>query len=454
MNEAIRQGETLRAPVSRARGFLVMVLAICMLAASSGCTGKTKPPVEPTELTIACFNEMTFDFIYRSALESVYPNTKFKIISLADPIYYRPDLDIRDALKEMFETKKPDLVILWDTQYRYAADAGLLRDLEDMAALNKFDLGTLYEGMLDKVRNNEEGKLYGLSPFFYSSAVYYNKTLFQRYGVPLPDQDMTWDEILRLAGLFVDRPGGENDVRGFSMTSLTKPYDLMSKIARTEGIEMYDKLANRLTFDSDKWHALISKVIAAYEHGTFKAEPYKAKGDTISQDEMVQRDLFAQGKAALTVASEYYVTQLKRQKQTFEWGLLPGPVQSRDPSRGGDVSVDSMFAIPAKSSHPKEAWKLIEGVMSERMSEVYSERDVGLPSRVKGRMAKDPLYEVFYQLRPMPQQSEYLLGVNEKKELLQIIDDETNAAIAGRKSVDDAVAGIQEAGSRLLPDRR
>ncbi|RKP47861.1 extracellular solute-binding protein [Cohnella endophytica] len=437
----------MRAAVLRARGrFLAMVLAVCMLAASSGCTGKSKPPAEPTELTIACVNQMTFDFFYRSALESVYPNTKFNIVSMEDPKYINPHLDIGVALKEMFETKKPDLVILYARQYRYVADAGLLRDLENMAALNKFDLGTLHEGMLDKVRNNEEGKLYGLAPLFHSSAVYYNKTLFQRYGVPLPDQNMTWDEILRLAGLFVDQREGDDGVRGFTMSWATNnPFDIMSYIAWTEGLAMYDKTANRLTFDSDKWHALISKVIAAYRNGTLIAD----------KDATRKRDLFAEGKAALTFADEYYVTQLKRQKQTFEWGLLPGPVQSLDPSRGGYIATDSMFAIPAQSSHPKEAWKLIEGVMSDKMGDIYSGFEFGgLPVQANGRAAKDPLYEVFYRLRPVPQQSEFALGVNEKNELERIINDEIGAAIADRKSAEDAVAAIQEAGTRLLPDRR
>jgi len=444
----------MRAAVLRARGRILAIgLAVCMLAVSSGCTGKSKPPPEPTELTIACVNQMTFDAFYRSALQSVYPNTIFKIVPMDDPIYYNTNLDIGVALKEMFETKNPDLVILYTQQYRYAADAGLLRDLENMASLNRFDLGTLYEGMLDKVRNNEEGKLYGLSPLFHASAVYYNKTLFKRYGVPLPAQDMTWDEILRLAGLFVDQPGGEDSVIGLNIPSLTKPFDLMSLIARTEGIEMYDKVANRLTFDSQAWRALISKVIAAYEHGTFNAEPFKGKGSIISQDEVRQRDLFAQGKAALRIADEYYITQLKRQKIEFEWGVLPGPVQARDPSRGGEVQTDSMFAIPAKSGHSYEAWKIIETVMSEKMGGVYAESEFGLPVQVNGRLAKDPLYEVFYRLRPMPQQSEFSLGINEKNELQRIIDDETGAMIGGRKSLDDAIAEIQEAGSKLLPDR-
>lgn len=443
----------MRAAVFGTRGrFLALALAVCMLAVSGGCTGKPKPPAEPTELTIAGINQMTFDGFYSSAFRSVYPNTIFKIVSLEDPAYNTPDPAV--GLKEMFETKKPDLVILYDVPYKYAADAGWLRDLENMASLNKFDLSALHEGMLDRARNNEEGKLYGLAPIFFSSAVFYNTTLFQRYGVPLPTRDMTWDEILRLAGLFVDQPGGEAGVQGLSIASLTKPFDLMSSIAETEGIGKYNKAANRLTFDSEAWHAIMSKVIAAYGHGTFKAEPYKEQGKYISLDEANQRDLFIQGKAALTVNADYYVAKLKQRKQTFEWGVLPGPVQSRDPSRGGDFTANFLFAIPAKSDHPEQAWKLIETVMSDRMSEIDSQRDYGLPSRVNGRMAKDPLYEAFYKLRPVPLQAEYSLGPDEQAELQRIIDDEIDAAVAGRKSVDDAVAAIQEAGSRLLPDRR
>lgn len=444
----------MRAAFLRARGrFLAVALAVCALAVFGGCIGKSKPPAEPTELTIAGINQMTFDAFYSSAFHSVYPNTVFKIVPMEEPVYYAADPAARAALRQLFETKKPDLAILSDGPYQYAANAGWLRDLENAASLNKFDLGTLHEGMLERARNNEEGKLYGLSPVFFSSAVFYNATLFQRYGVPLPKQDMTWDEILRLAGLFVDQPGGEEGIRGLGIASLTKPFDLMSSIARTEGIGMYNKAANRLTLDSEAWHAIMSKVIAAYEHGTFEVESYKAKGNYISMDESRQRDLFIQGKAALTVNDDYYVAQLKRQQQ-FEWGVLPGPVQSRDPSRGGNFTANFLFAIPAKSDHPEQAWKLIEAVLSEKMGEINSQRDFGLPSRVNGRMAKDPLYEAFYKLRPVPLQEGYSLGADEQEELQRIIDDEIGAAVAGRKSVDDAVAAIQEAGSRLLPDRR
>lgn len=87
------------------------------------------------------------------------------------------------------------------------------------------------------------------------------------------------------------------------------------------------------------------------------------------------------------------------------------------------------------------------------MGGVYAETEFGLPVQVNGRLAKDPLYEVFYRLRPMPQQSEFQLGINEKNELQRFIDDETGAMIGGRKSLDDAIAAIQEAGSKLLPDR-
>ena len=52
-----------------------------------------------------------------------------------------------------------------------------------------------------------QGKLYTLPYDFSDWGVYYNKTLFEKEGVPLPTDDMTWDDIFGLAQRFVKKEG-------------------------------------------------------------------------------------------------------------------------------------------------------------------------------------------------------------------------------------------------------
>ncbi|MDG0873339.1 extracellular solute-binding protein [Paenibacillus thiaminolyticus] len=56
--------------------------------------------------------------------------------------------------------------------------------------------------------------MYGLSPTFVSSAVYYNKDLFEQYGVTPPQDKMTWEQLLDLAARFpVEGSPRRTDIR-------------------------------------------------------------------------------------------------------------------------------------------------------------------------------------------------------------------------------------------------
>ncbi len=442
--------------MSKARGWLRKIapsLLAVSLAFVGGCNGKKPASVAPETLTIACYNQMTFDSIYRAPLQAVYPTAKFKIVPLDDPIYYAGDFG--NLLKSTFANEKPDLVILNTQVYRYAADQGMLRDLDKMASLHKFDMKPLFEGMLDQARNNDEGRLYGLSPLFRTSALFYNKTLFDRYGVPLPNENMDWDEILRLAGLFVD-PSKGDDVVGLHLDWLTEPFGLMSLIAQTEGVRLYDGAAHRLTFDSEAWRAIFSKVLTAYDYGTFKTVPYRTEAVdgviTVDQDEANARDLFGQGKAALTIGDDDLMRRLKKQNAPFEWDVLPGPVRTGDRERGGFASVDSFFAIPADSQHPEEAWNLIASTLSETTGKVYMATEFGLSANKRAwDPNKDPQYESFYRLKPVPAQPDLELKPEISRELYALVNEQVGLAIAHKKTIDEAIAEIQQTGSKLVP---
>ena len=76
------------------------------------------------------------------------------------------------------------------------ASRNQLLKLDDLVAKNGFDLSIYGPNFDDQVRYN--GALYSLP---YRSSVWviaYNKTMFQERGIPLPTDDMTWDQLLEL----------------------------------------------------------------------------------------------------------------------------------------------------------------------------------------------------------------------------------------------------------------
>ncbi len=64
-----------------------------------------------------------------------------------------------------------------------------------------------------------QGKLYTLPYDFSDWGIYYNRTMFEAEGVPLPTDDMTWDDIFGLAERFVKKEGGNQTRWGMTTFS-------------------------------------------------------------------------------------------------------------------------------------------------------------------------------------------------------------------------------------------
>lgn len=101
--------------------------------------------------------------------------------------------------------------------------AGLLLPLDSLVERDHFDLGALYEPVVRAIREAGAGTLYGLAPMFSAYALYYNKSLFERHGVPLPADGMTWDDVLRTAARFAGLAADGQPVYGLSFGEGWRP---------------------------------------------------------------------------------------------------------------------------------------------------------------------------------------------------------------------------------------
>ena len=85
-------------------------------------------------------------------------------------------------------------------------DAGILMDLTDVAKKMGFGPDTLTDSVRSLVMVKEmdkNGKLvdrqYTYPMNIFHLYIIYNKNIFDKYGVPYPPEDLTWEEYMKLA---------------------------------------------------------------------------------------------------------------------------------------------------------------------------------------------------------------------------------------------------------------
>jgi multiple sugar transport system substrate-binding protein len=106
----------------------------------------------------------------------------------------------------------------------------LLADLNELINKNSFDLSKLDPNVLDSIKMwGGNGELYALPLWSTYSALYYNKDIFDKFGVPYPKDGMTWDEAIELATKLT-RTDGHTAFRGIDAdlfgvySQLSMPY--------------------------------------------------------------------------------------------------------------------------------------------------------------------------------------------------------------------------------------
>ncbi|MDF2723390.1 MAG: hypothetical protein K0Q59_3065 [Paenibacillus sp.] len=72
-------------------------------------------------------------------------------------------------------------------------------DLSPLIKKYKYDIGRFEPAAIQSMQNAAGGKLYGLPKFLSSVVLFYNKDLFDQFGVPYPKDGMTWDDAHNVA---------------------------------------------------------------------------------------------------------------------------------------------------------------------------------------------------------------------------------------------------------------
>ncbi|MFD0694640.1 ABC transporter substrate-binding protein [Paenibacillus sp. GCM10027628] len=458
--------------------WMCTISAIMVTAALAGCNiaGKTSGTPgeggslkklgkdEKATIKVMYYDKNSFYQQYGNLFMAKNPNIDVEVVS--NQGIYGPGKDPEQALEKLIEEEKPDVLLVnGSDQLEKFVQKGILYALDDVIKQDKFDVENLLPSTLESIKAKGDGKLYGLAPEFYSQALYYNKDLFEQYGVELPKNKMSWEDVINLAKRFPTDGQGDQRIYGFSAYSYMRDgvgYQYMSSIGTTLGLSYFDPDQMKLTIQTDAWKKALQLTVDSLKSGALY-NPKSQNADNNAPrmyEDYLKENLFAMGKVAMTIDGNYMMQNLQEVKDRLKdvkpvnWDIVTVPVDPQNPDFSNSVSVSQLFGINAQSPNTRAAWEFVKYINGDEFARVMSKSSQNLQTRTTYAKEKDGHnLEPFYLLKPNPNNIykgfEKLPG-GFYQPFSTLANQEIQAVMDGKKSADDALKTIQEKGQEAL----
>jgi multiple sugar transport system substrate-binding protein len=152
-------------------------------------------PTDPVTLRFLVhgvnLTDTDFQNFYVEPLKKKYPYITLDIV--------RGNGTVGSLEKLIASNDMPDLMLLDNDWYMPLKQMGLPQDLTELIKKFQIDLNKLNPQIVQTVRNMDPG-IFPIMPYYTSAgAMFYNKDLFKKFGVPYPTDDMKWPEVIELA---------------------------------------------------------------------------------------------------------------------------------------------------------------------------------------------------------------------------------------------------------------
>ena len=237
-----------------------------------------------------------------------------------------------------------------------------LLDLTDRIKAANVDIsayGPSYQDITEKLTG---GKYYGLPYRTSQYALFYNKAIFDKEGIPYPTK-LTWNEYAELAKKLTKGEGADKQWGGYYADWMILPLGAIQ-----QGATILD---DDLTPVKD-WLNFLDKIYYQDQSHMSYKQMKSQSTDWIKQ--------FESGNVAMLVNGEWTVNMLKadiaagKTDIDFDMTLLPQPEGAGDPTTVGGVST--FMGINPKSKNIDAAFKFVQFVTGEAGESIIAQSSV------------------------------------------------------------------------------
>ncbi|RKN75985.1 extracellular solute-binding protein [Paenibacillus ginsengarvi] len=336
------------------RFFAAAAMPALLLAACAGGEKGTsslpetkKQSEEPVELSFyysgGNYGEQRFMEIIGDPIMKKYPHISIKYyqtskangsegISLADAVATGTPIDVLYAsLANVSQSLLP---------------YGLQYDHAELIKKHNYNLNALVPQTVDAIKGLGGGVLYGLPSGVGSLYLYYNKDLFDKFGVAYPQDGLTWDQLYELT-----KKMARTEV-GIKYRGLSIGWTYIATFNQM-GAGLVDPKTNKALFAKDeKWQKLVSNLIRFYQIPGNEVDAASSKWKT-------QFDEFVNGTAAMVLTANNMSKDWKGRVDVATFPVFPDK-----PGVGGGL-IPNFFGVTSISKHKDAAFQAISVLTSK-----------------------------------------------------------------------------------------
>jgi multiple sugar transport system substrate-binding protein len=317
----------------------------------TGAEGKEAESNEPVTLTLypqTALSEDQFQNFFVDPLKQKYPNITLQLLNKT--------MGTLDQL--LAQGTFPDIV---DAGYQFTGTMVQLeaaQDLTDNVKQNKLDLNRFEPAAIDTIKAYaKNGELLGLPFKMNFGVLYYNKDLFDKFGVPYPQDGMTWDDALSLARKMTRTDGGTQ----FIGLDPTTPALINSAYQQS----YVDQKTNKTKFETDGWKKIFGMLQQFYQIPGF------VSGDTYSYG----RNAFEKDRT-LAMMPDYSIVvddmeKMQNQGNPLNWDMVTLPNFPDALGKGRDTGAHTLF-ISRLSKHKQEAFEVLATVTTDPVQQIIN----------------------------------------------------------------------------------
>ncbi|GAA3401604.1 ABC transporter substrate-binding protein [Paenibacillus hodogayensis] len=342
---------------NKAAGYLLAsaVVAISGCAGGGGNAG-TNPPAGGAEaaaakpITLTVFNAQpgAVDFEKMGMIEAVqkkYPNITLKQIKREKGMEYGDWITAKTPVDFIYES----------TAFTVSSikQFGLETDLQEQIKLQGFDTKIFEPNVLaHALSTNSEGKLYGLPFTMNRYGLFYNKNLFDKFGVAYPKDGMTWDEAYELARKMTRNDSG---TAYYGFTAVPNNLLLNNQLS----LGPLDLKEDKSVMTTDNWKQLFDNVRRFWQ---------------IPNNTLVPVAEALKGNVAMVLDSG----SISQAEAGLDWDIASVPELAQKPKTGFKPASLSLF-LSSTSEHRDEAFKVMAYLVSDEFQGKLTRQAVGTP---------------------------------------------------------------------------
>ncbi|AOK92242.1 ABC transporter substrate-binding protein [Paenibacillus sp. SEL1] len=333
------------------KGFAItMVVLLLMVAALAGCSGGSSSSDGSKELTFMFRGGTDEQKAYKEVIkkfEEEHPGVKVKMVVTAADQYATK---LRAAITG---NNLPDIFYFAPGDVKAYVNSGVLKNLTPYIEKNKdIKLDNIWKYGIDLYRYDGkmagQGDIYGMPKDLGPFALGYNKTMFEKAGVPLPDKDKpyTWDEFIKVNQELTKDTNGDGKPDQYG-TGFNVQWALQAFVW-SNGADWLDESKTKVTIDDPKFAEALQYF--ADMQNKYKITPGIEQSQTL---DTYQR--WMKGEMAFFPVGPWDMSTFE--KLPFEYDLLPFPAGSTGKSATWIGSLG--IGVSSKTKYPDEAVELV-----------------------------------------------------------------------------------------------